>query len=293
MINTRVLFWVAAIAGLSVLLLWWESEPPVKIPAELQCLWVAYPEFRIDPQGEKIIFDDGTEMPFIDKLQLDPLEEFDEIEQNVTSLAQMFGIPYRKGFDRSQDGQRIVRVPERNEDPGRLRYEPFFKKLYGATEAAVVPELVTVDWLIDGTKLQFHRKFGAAQALTNVARDLNELVKVRPELRAFLVSPLGGTFAWRPIAGSRNQSLHSYAIAIDINLDKTDYWRWNLNKDNNELHYRNRIPVEIVEVFEHHGFIWGGKWSHYDTMHFEYRPELLMQSQDCERQFLELYGNRK
>ena len=31
----------------------------------------------------------------------------------------------------------------------------------------------------------------------------------------------------------------------------------------------------IVEIFERHGFIWGGKWYHYDTMHFEYRPELL------------------
>jgi len=28
-------------------------------------------------------------------------------------------------------------------------------------------------------------------------------------------------------------------------------------------------------VFERHGFIWGGRWWHYDTMHFEYRPELL------------------
>ena len=31
----------------------------------------------------------------------------------------------------------------------------------------------------------------------------------------------------------------------------------------------------LVTVFENHGFIWGGKWRHYDTMHFEYRPELL------------------
>ncbi|MDP3291618.1 MAG: M15 family metallopeptidase, partial [Sulfuricurvum sp.] len=27
-----------------------------------------------------------------------------------------------------------------------------------------------------------------------------------------------------------------------------------------------------------HGFIWGGRWYHYDTMHFEYRPELLASS---------------
>jgi hypothetical protein len=31
-----------------------------------------------------------------------------------------------------------------------------------------------------------------------------------------------------------------------------------------------------VEIFEKHGFIWGGRWYHYDTMHFEYRPEILL-----------------
>jgi len=35
------------------------------------------------------------------------------------------------------------------------------------------------------------------------------------------------------------------------------------------------IPWEIILVFEKYGFIWGGKWHHYDTMHFEYRPEFL------------------
>ena len=39
--------------------------------------------------------------------------------------------------------------------------------------------------------------------------------------------------------------------------------------------WRNRVPAAIVEIFERHGFIWGGKWYHYDTMHFEYRPELI------------------
>jgi hypothetical protein len=39
--------------------------------------------------------------------------------------------------------------------------------------------------------------------------------------------------------------------------------------------YRNVIPHGIVDIFEKHGFIWGGKWYHYDTMHFEYRPELV------------------
>jgi D-alanyl-D-alanine carboxypeptidase len=27
--------------------------------------------------------------------------------------------------------------------------------------------------------------------------------------------------------------------------------------------------------FERAGFIWGGKWYHFDTFHFEYRPEII------------------
>jgi hypothetical protein len=43
--------------------------------------------------------------------------------------------------------------------------------------------------------------------------------------------------------------------------------------------WKNRIPVEIVRLGERHGFIWGGYWLHYDTMDFEYRPELLAERQ--------------
>jgi hypothetical protein len=31
-------------------------------------------------------------------------------------------------------------------------------------------------------------------------------------------------------------------------------------------------------VFEKHGFIWGGKWGHFDIMHYEYRPEIILKS---------------
>ncbi len=39
------------------------------------------------------------------------------------------------------------------------------------------------------------------------------------------------------------------------------------------------LPVvsgdQAAKAFERHGFIWGAKWYHFDTMHFEYRPEII------------------
>ena len=52
------------------------------------------------------------------------------------------------------------------------------------------------------------------------------------------------------------------------------HWYW--RPHHGAIVYRNRMPAEIVAIFEKHGFIWGGKWYHFDTMHFEYRPELLV-----------------
>jgi D-alanyl-D-alanine carboxypeptidase len=88
------------------------------------------------------------------------------------------------------------------------------------------------------------------------------------------LTPSGGTYNCRAIAGTSRKSAHGNGIAIDINVAWSDYWR-NHRPVDGKYPYKNRIPWEIVEVFEKHGFIWGGKWYHYDTMHFEYRPELL------------------
>jgi hypothetical protein len=88
------------------------------------------------------------------------------------------------------------------------------------------------------------------------------------------VTKLGGTFNWRKVAGTDRLSNHSFGAAIDLNVDKSAYWRW---QPAAALPSFSRLnwPTEIIEAFERHGFIWGGKWYHYDTMHFEYRPELI------------------
>ena len=85
--------------------------------------------------------------------------------------------------------------------------------------------------------------------------------------------PIAGTYNCRAVADTGQPSAHGYGIAIDLNTAYSDYWYW--RPHGGRIVYRNRMPQEIVAIFEKHGFIWGGKWYHFDTMHFEYRPELL------------------
>ena len=44
------------------------------------------------------------------------------------------------------------------------------------------------------------------------------------------------------------------------------------------------FPSAIVSLFEDNGFIWGGKWEHFDLMHFEYRPELIIKAKKLRAQ---------
>jgi glycosyltransferase involved in cell wall biosynthesis len=158
-------------------------------------------------------------------------------------------------------------------DPGRIRCEPFFKKMYGETREMVESNLVPVRWMPKTTKktLRVTRINGVADRVARISAELDRLPGA---LKSFVCKPAGG-FNWRMIDGTSQLSPHAFGIAIDINVKYGDYWRWDLD-NNGVTAYKNRIPEEVVSIFERHGFIWGGKWRHYDTMHFEYRPELLM-----------------
>ena len=89
---------------------------------------------------------------------------------------------------------------------------------------------------------------------------------------------------WRNIAETESRSFHAYGTAIDI-LPKSagglaTYWQWTAQYTAEwwAVPYSKRLhpPEEVVKAFESFGFVWGGKWTVYDTMHFEYRPEILV-----------------
>jgi len=163
-------------------------------------------------------------------------------------------------------------TPATDFDPGRVRNEAFFKKLYGDSAKAVAAKVVGVKWLpkLKGGTVQMTTVFGIDGLIGKISEELQAL----PELSKYGLKP-GGGFVWRFIAGTTQLSEHSFGIALDINVGYSDYWRW-AKPVKGAIPYKNRIPLALAALFERYGFIWGGRWYHYDTMHFEYRPELLL-----------------
>ncbi len=228
---------------------------------KLMRLLAAYPNFIKGVQGNEIIWVDSTIIQFDDgktKSILNMLDSADLEDQMFQN--------YPKG--------KLVDKPLKNHDPGRIRSEFFFKKMYGNTPDEVKKKLVEVVWLPKhiGKKIMVSKLNGVAEKIQSISAELDK----HPNLCKFLVNP-GGTFVWRKIKGTNRLSTHSFGITIDINVKYSDYWQWDCLCENESMpvSYKNRIPFEIVDIFEKHGFIWGGKWYHFDTMHFEYRPELL------------------
>lgn len=195
--------------------------------------------------------------------------------------------------------------------PGGIRQQDFVKAVYGSTEAEVEHNVVPVEFL--GQKLQFNKRNGAALALSLVNKDLLALYnsgadpKLNEFLRPFVTGQCrdpkhchrrGGTFVWRVVASTNQPSNHSYAVAIDLEPSfGPEYWLWDVQDliKEGKAKYRpgadpklknprdvvefapasakHAYPQSLVDVFEKHGFIWGGKWYRYDLMHFEFRPE--------------------
>jgi hypothetical protein len=223
----------------------------------LDALVRAYPEQLAGYDSTYLIWRDGTRMPLSGG---QPNKSFEEMLRHGSILDQI-RLAYPAGVSAA------ALVPQG--DPGRTRNRAFFDKMYGdCWRGEVTPHLVPVDWLPRswGRTVRITSVNGVAASLAAVSAELDTL---RASIRRYVFPP-SGTYNCRTVADTGEPSMHSWGAAIDINAAYSDYWLWPRDTS------RNALPTEIIEIFERHGFIWGGKWSHYDTMHFEYRPELLL-----------------
>jgi D-alanyl-D-alanine carboxypeptidase len=223
----------------------------------LDALIRAYPDFLAGYDATDLIWRDGTRMPLSDGLTA---KSFDDMLRHGSILDQI-RLPYPAGVLPAAAGPL--------DDPGRVRNRAFFDKMYGdCWKGEVAPRLAPVVWLPRswGRTILVTAVNGVDRHLTAISDELDQL----PDGLKLYAYPPAGTYNCRAVADTGQPSMHSWGAAIDINTAHADYWQWHSSGG-----YINRIPAEIVAVFERHGFIWGGKWAHYDTMHFEYRPELI------------------
>lgn len=228
-------------------------------------LLLAYPDFLQDASKDSLLWNDGTKMPLRVNLLEGSYQDdaYYEFALNNPDLRHQLAMKYPT--------DKII--IQNNYDPGRIRYEPFFEKMYGKTEYEVRKNLTTVYWLPStlNKPILVTKVNGVDKQVQAISNELDRL----PHLHKY-VNNLAGTYNYRAISGTSRKSAHSWGIALDINTRFSNYWKWSKEKRNDPFIYVNIIPKELISIFEKYGFISGAKWGdHFDTMHFEFRPELL------------------
>ena len=221
-----------------------------------------YPGIITGYKNNKLYFKDGTTLIYDDGIKNKSIDEM----LNNADIEDQFYFTYLKG--------KIPNSIAYKNDPGRVRNEAFFKKIYGNKKNDVIKNLVEINWCpkLAGQKIMVSKINGVDKAIQKISNELDQL----PEMKKYILN-IGGTFNWRNINGTGRLSMHSFGITVDINTKFSNYWQWDSKRTNENvtLNYKNQIPQQIIDIFENNGFIWGGKWYHYDTMHFEFRPELV------------------
>ncbi len=158
----------------------------------------------------------------------------------------------------------------------------FFDAVYSSdTRLHLEQQITRIDFL--GKKSTVHKRITGP--LAEVNKEILALAEYDEETADF-VAKIKSTDAyyWRMIDGTNRKSFHSLGIAIDIlpvRITGEIFWSWARDKNPENwmltpLKRRWLPPEKVVEIFEKHGFIWGGKWAIWDNMHFEYHPELIL-----------------
>jgi hypothetical protein len=178
------------------------------------------------------------------------------------------------------------RVRENERNPPR-RNDAFLGLLLRAGDRAET-ELRILQIEVAGYTVSVHEAIAGPLAL--VSDELRTLKAKDPAVKAFLrsLAEMNG-YNYRFVDGTRTRSYHSYGLAVDLIPrsygGRHPYWRWAIEKEPDwwGVPYERRwmVPTSVVEAFERHGFVWGGKWLFFDTMHFEYRPEVLLLAREA------------
>ncbi len=246
---------------LTLCLFWATPALAADLELDLACLNEAYPAFitgtetdaegrtwLLTRNGARLLYDDGKAKSHAEMLEHADIED---------SMSQIYPLePARPDL-----------APD--EEAGRIRCYPLLNALYGDKPRSVEHHVVKIPF---DAKRSVRLITPAAEAFGRVAQEWHSQA-TDPALDSYF-NEMGGYY-WRKIAGTNRLSAHSFGIAIDLNPSKGPYWRWSKLRRHPQ---QKTYPHAIVALFEKNGFVWGGKWEHFDLMHFEFRPELIIKA---------------
>jgi hypothetical protein len=234
----------------------------ITMKRDIFCVMMGYPEyvtgverdntgnvFLVLKSGKRILYDDKRVKGFEEKLNSPDIQDM---------MEQLYPL-----YD-------ISGLMKENFDPGRARNYALLKEVYGGSKEKVEANLTNIR--VGYKNCQFNKNNNAAKALSSVMQELVPMCSNNSNISRCLF-PSNGTFNYRYISGTNRLSPHAFGTAIDLASDKRDYWKW-ASRSQGEARLKT-YSREVVNVFEKHNFIWGGKWGHFDILHFEYRPEII------------------
>ena len=178
--------------------------------------------------------------------------------------------PEQISFFREWSAARATQLP---------RAPHFFDTLYRArSHAESYRRVKTIRFL--GNPVTVHHAI--LEELTLVEYRILEAARTDSLVRAWIndIDRVYG-WHWRNIGGTQSRSFHAYGVAVDIIprtlAGRAVYWRWSGPNWFNIPHERRHHPPDaVIRAFEAQGFVWGGKWPFFDTIHFEFRPEVMI-----------------
>ena len=151
-----------------------------------------------------------------------------------------------------------------------------------STREETEKQIVDITFL--GKSIRVHK--GIQQTLAVIEEKIQEAAKTDNTVKTWIenLGSSGGGYYYRVIANTQSRSYHSYGLAIDLLPEKLKgkqtYWLWTSQERDDwwNVPYGERYhpPEKVIKIFESYGFVWGGKWEMFDTMHFEYRPEVFI-----------------
>lgn len=261
------------------------AEPSLPGEKEVRALAASWPD-RIEEtavrDGEWMLRIDETWFAWADGRVLPEAERDRQGEYVPLSFYRYpLELPPLAPVDAETAARLRERVRENERNPPR-RNDSFLGLLLRAANRAETEKRI-VRTEVAGFTVYVHEAVAGPLAL--VSEELAALKATDPEVKAFLrgLVEMNG-YNYRFVDGTRTRSYHSYGLAVDLIPrsygGRHAYWRWAMAKEPDwwAVPYERRwmVPTPVVEAFERHGFVWGGKWLFFDTMHFEYRPEVLL-----------------